>query len=163
MRIYHRKGAAAVTAGGVTYQAEADGGFEGLPGPVEQHLLGFPDWETEVQREQRRVREDLARRRDPASQYDELASLRADFAAGLRNTSPPQSRDDELADLRKRLADLEARQARTPSWTDTGHPADGTMSPPASNDGGAEPQPARPSAGTTARPRGRRPQAAADK
>ncbi len=91
MRIYHRRGAQVVHHGGTQYKAAPDGGFEALPGDVERHLLGFPDWETDVQREQRRVREDLARRRDPASQYEELAAMRAEMRAEAR---APQAAPD---------------------------------------------------------------------
>lgn len=110
MRIYHRRGAATISAGGVTYQAAPDGGFEGLPPEVETHLLGFPDWETDVQREQRRVREDLARRRDPASQFDEIAAMRAEMRADLRGGGPV-GQAAEIAELRARLAALEGTPA----------------------------------------------------
>lgn len=111
-RIYHRRGAKNVHHGDDVYEAAPDGGFEGLPADLERHLLGFPEWETDAQREQRRVREDLARRRDPASQYDELAALRAEVRTELGTQAPDLSRltPEQLAALADAVKAAQAAQ-----------------------------------------------------
>lgn len=114
-RIYHRRGDESISHGGTVYAAAPDGGFEGLPADLERHLLAFPDWETDVQREQRRVREEHARKRDPASQYDEVAAMRAEMRAELRSLGAPRDRDEEIAELRARLAALEGDAPATPA------------------------------------------------
>lgn len=127
MRIYHRKGATTVSAGGVHYEAGPDGGFGGLPGDLEAHLLRFPDWESDVDRQRRIVREDLARRRDPASQFDELAAMRAEVMAGLRNATA-QAPDlsamspENLSVLAEAIAKAQAAQG--------GQPEGGEQKPP---------------------------------
>jgi phage shock protein A len=89
---------------GITYTRGQDGAFD-FPEHVGREVHGFhvnrvPLWETEVEQQQRFIAEDTARRSDPASQYDLLERI----AAKGQAPSPVS----ELAELRKRIAELEA-------------------------------------------------------
>jgi len=71
MRLYSRAGATAVDDGGKHYTAGDDGGFD-FPDDVaaRQHAFhagGKPMWEDSIERQARLVREESARRQDPAT------------------------------------------------------------------------------------------------
>ncbi len=83
MRLYPKRGdVTAVNSPQGRFECLDDGGFE-LPEPLASHLHSTPDWETAVERERRKLADDLERKRDPASALDEIAGLRADLAAAL--------------------------------------------------------------------------------
>lgn len=103
MRLYSRIGAESTVHEGVSYTRGHDGAFD-FPEHVGREVHGFhagkvPLWETEVEQQQRLIAEDIKRRSDPASQYDLLERI----ARG-----PAASPVSEIAELRKRIAELEA-------------------------------------------------------
>jgi hypothetical protein len=125
MRLYPRAGQAVLVHDGQQYTADGDGGFD-LPDPVGRHVHrfhvdGVPMWETDVEQQQRFIREDIARRRDPSSQYDLLERIAAQAPA-------PAPADERVEALLKRVAELEAA-AQARGGQDEGTPAgdpDGT-------------------------------------
>lgn len=81
MRLYTRTGATALTdpATGIVYEADEHGGFD-FPDDLSDQLHRFavrgkPMWESDVEQQNRLGREEMARRRDPASLYDAVAQL----------------------------------------------------------------------------------------
>lgn len=72
MRLYSRKGVIALDdPEHGTFQADAAGGFD-FPDDVSDrlhsfHLRGQPMWETDIERQQRLMSEELERRKDPAT------------------------------------------------------------------------------------------------
>jgi hypothetical protein len=95
---------------------EDAGGFE-LPDELSDelhsfHYRGKPIWETEDERAERRQREGLAHRRDPAALYETVSDMadltRALAAVQLGQSGPaPADPQDEIAALKRRLAELE--------------------------------------------------------
>jgi hypothetical protein len=95
---------------------EDAGGFE-LPDELSDelhsfHYRGKRIWETEDERSERRQREGLAHRRDPAALYETVSDMadltRALAAVQLGQSSPvPADPQDEIAALKRRLAELE--------------------------------------------------------
>ncbi|MFJ9771231.1 hypothetical protein ACIRVF_08300 [Kitasatospora sp. NPDC101157] len=76
MRLYSRTGATALDDprhGRI--EADPDhGGFD-LPEELAEELRGFPAWETDVERQQRLVIEEIERRKDPATLLDAVQQL----------------------------------------------------------------------------------------
>lgn len=71
MRLYSRLDAASVTHAGRTYDPKDDGGFD-FPEDVAQelhtfHVNGTPAWETQIERQNRLIAEEIERRKDPAT------------------------------------------------------------------------------------------------
>jgi hypothetical protein len=98
------------------FEADDHGGFD-LPDEMSDELHSFSHrgkriWETEDERSLRLHGEDLARRRDPAALYDavdnftgllgKLAAVQVPAAAAV-----PDSRDAEIAELRRQLAEFQ--------------------------------------------------------
>jgi hypothetical protein len=93
----------------------AHGGFD-LPDELSDRLAGFchrgkPAWETGEQRSERLHGEDLDRRRDPAMLYDAVG----EFSGALRQiaglSSGTSAAAEEIADLKRQLAELKAAAA----------------------------------------------------
>lgn len=82
MRLYTRTGATKVQASdGREFDAAEDGSFD-LPDDVGEflhrlHVGGKQAWENDAERHARLLAEEDARRRDPKSLYDLIASLQA--------------------------------------------------------------------------------------
>jgi hypothetical protein len=100
------------------FEADPDhGGFD-LPDELSDelhpfHYRGKPIWETEDEKSLRERTDDLGRRRDPAALYDAVGgftSVVKQMATALAPAAPaaPVDRDEEIAALRRRLAELEA-------------------------------------------------------
>ena len=93
-----------------------DGGFD-FPDEMSDrlhraHHRGRKAWETEIERDERLHGEDLARRRDPATLYDAVG----EFSANLRQfagMSPGAAAAEEIADLKRQLAELKAAGSDT--------------------------------------------------
>ncbi|WP_155589809.1 hypothetical protein [Streptomyces cavernae] len=72
MRLYTRTGATAVDDPEYgNFQADDEGGFD-LPDPLANRLHGFhingrPAWETDLERQNRLIAEEIERRKDPAT------------------------------------------------------------------------------------------------
>jgi hypothetical protein len=103
------------------YEAgKEDGGFD-LPDELSDELHSFCHrgkriWETEDERSERQQREGLAHRRDPAALFETvsgMADLTRQLAAVQLGQSAPASMgpEDEIAVLRRRLAELEGGAA----------------------------------------------------
>ncbi len=108
MRLHSRTGCAALVHNGQRYVPGDDGAFE-LPDHVAREVHSFhvskvPLWETDVERQQRMIREETDRRRDPSAQYEILDRI---MKASERGPDPA----DEIAALKARLAELEADRA----------------------------------------------------
>ncbi|MFE2407118.1 hypothetical protein ACFXDE_02105 [Kitasatospora sp. NPDC059408] len=76
MRLYSRTGATALDHPHHG-RIEADpghGGFD-LPEELAEELRSFPAWETDVERQQRLVAEEIERRKDPATLLDAVQQL----------------------------------------------------------------------------------------
>jgi hypothetical protein len=97
-------------------EAGEDGGFD-LSDDLSDELHSFCHrgkriWETEDERSERRQREGLAARRDPAALFDTVSGM-ADLTrqlaqAQLAQAAPaPVNREEEIAALKRRLAELE--------------------------------------------------------
>lgn len=96
MRLYTRTGATALDDPEFGhFEVQPDGSFE-FPDDLSDRLVRFhrrgqPMWETEIDQQARVGSEDLARRRDPATLYNAVDSLVAQFsrlAEGLAAVSP---------------------------------------------------------------------------
>jgi hypothetical protein len=131
---------------------DEDGGFD-LPDDLSDelhsfHYRGKRIWETEDERSERMQREGLAHRRDPAALYETvsgMADLTRQLAAvqlGQSAAAAPSDPHDEIAALKRRLAELEGGAAKDEPEGD----------PKADPEGGAEPE-AKPEAKAPARPR----------
>lgn len=105
MRLYTRTGATALDHPVFGhFDADADGGFD-FPNELSDQLHGFaiggrPLWETDIERQNRLGREELERRRDPASLYEAVAQLMsaaqsASTASVVKQEAPAQ---DSAAD-----------------------------------------------------------------
>jgi hypothetical protein len=80
MRLYPRDGAAAISdAEFGSFEAEDDGGFV-VPEELGVRMAAFPNWETEVEKQNRELHEEMERRKDPATLLETVQQLR-DFAA----------------------------------------------------------------------------------
>jgi hypothetical protein len=134
------------------FEPEDDGGFD-FPGPLAAHLhsarfAGKKLWETSIERQERTHGEDLDRRRDPAVLYDAVDRFAHVFGQAAdsftsRGTEPLDP-DAEIAELRRRLAELEDGQLVTaedgPATAEAApDPAEGKAAakrkPPAAKDG----------------------------
>lgn len=79
MRLYHLTGADSVAHGAVTYKAAEDGGFD-FPPDLEAHMHalavgGQRQWETAIERQQREIAAELARRQSPEALYEAVSKL----------------------------------------------------------------------------------------
>jgi hypothetical protein len=80
MRLYTRTGATALDDPEFGhFDADEQGGFD-FPDPLSDRLHAFhwrgkPMWETDIERQQRLMSEEMERRRDPASLYEAVAQL----------------------------------------------------------------------------------------
>lgn len=95
MRLYSRDGATAVSHGGDTYTPGDDGGFD-FPEHVARELHAFhagkvPLWETDIERQERELAEEMGRRKDPATLLDAVNQLvaAAQATAQLPATATP--------------------------------------------------------------------------
>jgi hypothetical protein len=93
MRLYSRTGAVSVAHGGRTYEPEGDGGFD-FPEPVGQelhsfHVGGKPAWETQIERNNRLINEELERRQDPATLLDAVQQI-LDAAKATQPAAEPE-------------------------------------------------------------------------
>lgn len=91
MRLYHLEGATSVSHGSTTYKAAADGGFDFPPGLYE-HMHGMAvngvrQWETAIERQQREIAAELARRQSPEALYEAVSKL---VQAAEANTPAPE-------------------------------------------------------------------------
>ena len=92
MRLYSRTGAASVHHGGQVYTPGTSGGFD-FPDDVSDVLHPFAVrgqrlWETDIERHQRILTEEMDRRRDPA----ELSAAVAKIAAAADALPAPTGR-----------------------------------------------------------------------
>jgi hypothetical protein len=99
LRLYSRANAGVVCHGGQTYTPGDSGGFD-FPDDVSDVLHRFAVrgqklWETDIERQQRILGEELDRRRDPASLYDAVAKITA--AAEALPPAPPAARPKAAA------------------------------------------------------------------
>ena len=81
MHLFSRTGASVVQHEGVTYEPGPDGAF-GFPDHVSDVLHPFAVrgqrlWETDIERHQRILTEEMDRRRDPAELYAAVAKIAA--------------------------------------------------------------------------------------
>lgn len=79
MRLYSRTGALVVEAPEGHFEPVDDGGFD-LPGPLSDRLHGVAvagqrQWETSIERQQRLITEEAARRADPATLLEAVNKL----------------------------------------------------------------------------------------
>lgn len=92
MRLYTRTGATAVDDPEFgTFEADEEGGFD-LPDDLSERLIRFhidgrPAWETDTERQNRLIAEELERRKDPATLLEAVQQLVA--AAQALPASPP--------------------------------------------------------------------------
>jgi hypothetical protein len=101
---------------------EDAGGFD-LPDELSDEMHSFcyrgkRIWETEDERAERRQREGLAHRRDPAALYEtvsDMADLTRQLAQVQLGQAAPAPADpqDEIAALKRRLAELEGGAAKS--------------------------------------------------
>ena len=94
MRLYSRTGASVVKHEGVMYEPGDSGGFD-FPDHVSDALHPFAVrgqklWESDIERQQRLLGEEMDRRRDPASLYDAVAKIMQ--AAEAAGQSAPKGR-----------------------------------------------------------------------
>lgn len=79
MRLYSRNGTVSVEHDGKSYAAGSDGGFD-FPEDLAQSLHSFhsqkkPLWETDIERQNRLVAEEAARRADPATLLEAVEKI----------------------------------------------------------------------------------------
>jgi hypothetical protein len=79
MRLYSRTGAASVEHQGHTYEPGEDGGYD-FPEAVGRdlhsfHVAGKPMWETDIERQNRLMNEELERRKDPATLLEAVEQI----------------------------------------------------------------------------------------
>jgi hypothetical protein len=79
VRLYSRTGAVSITDSGKTYKAGKDGAFD-LPDELaaRQHAFataGKPQWETDIERQNRLIAEEIERRKDPATLLDAVQQI----------------------------------------------------------------------------------------
>jgi hypothetical protein len=91
MRLYSRTDAASVSDGGKTYKAAKDGSFD-LPDELAARLHGFatagkPQWETDVERQNRLIAEEIERRKDPATLLDAVQQI----VKAAQSVAPPEA------------------------------------------------------------------------
>ena len=116
-RLYPLDPVPAVDAPEGHFEPEEDGGYD-LPDTLfsrlhSTHHGGEKAWETQVERQRRQHYQDLERRRDPAALFDAVDRFAGAFgqaADRLASGSTPQDRDEEIAALRARLAELESAE-----------------------------------------------------
>ena len=106
MRLYSRTGAASVTHDGQTYDPGDDGGFD-FPEAVGQelhsfHVGGKPAWETQIERNNRLINEELERRKDPAT----LLSVVEQLMQHAATASQPEAKQAPAKRATKRAAAL---------------------------------------------------------
>lgn len=108
MRLYTRTGATALDdpETGQHYEADEQGGFN-FPNELSGKLHGFcvggkPLWETDVERQNRLIDEELERRKDPATLLDAVEQLVA--AAKATATPEPEPAKAEAKAPAKRAA-----------------------------------------------------------
>lgn len=95
MRLYSRNGATSVTHEGHTYEPDDSGAFD-FPEALGQqqhsfHVNGRPLWETEIERNNRLMNEELERRKDPATLLDAVNKL----VAAASSASAPAGEDEK--------------------------------------------------------------------
>lgn len=96
MRLYSRTGATSVHHGGQVYTLGDSGGFD-FPDEVSDVLHPFAVkgerlWETDIERHQRILGEEMDRRRDPASLYDAVAKIMQAAEAVTPKAEAPKGR-----------------------------------------------------------------------
>jgi hypothetical protein len=80
MRLYTRTGATALDDPEYgTFEADEQGGFD-LPDPLASrlhafHINGGPAWETDLERQNRLIAEEIERRRDPATLLEAVQQI----------------------------------------------------------------------------------------
>lgn len=74
MRLYPLDGTQAITDGGESYEAGRDGGFD-LPEEFGTRLNRFPNWENDIERQERLMAEEMDRRRDPKTLLEAVEKL----------------------------------------------------------------------------------------
>lgn len=93
MRLYSRMGVTALDDPDYgTFQADEQGGFD-FPDDVSDRLHGFhhqgkPMWETDIERQQRLIGEEMERRKDPATLLSAVEQLVKAAAATSALTAP---------------------------------------------------------------------------
>jgi hypothetical protein len=96
LRLYSRTDAAAITDGGETYKAGKDGAFD-LPDELAARLHAFatagkPQWETDIERQNRLIAEEIERRKDPATLLDAVQQIvKAAQAAAPAEPAPAKA------------------------------------------------------------------------
>ncbi|MFF1284300.1 hypothetical protein ACFVY4_26610 [Streptomyces sp. NPDC058299] len=102
MRLYSRMGVIALDDPDYgTFRADEQGGFD-FPDDVSDRLHGFhhqgkPMWETDVERQQRLMSEELERRKDPATLLSAVEQLVKAAAATSALTAPAPAPPADLA------------------------------------------------------------------
>lgn len=113
MRLYSRTGATALDDPEYGhFDANDDGGFD-FPDDLSDRLHGFhaagrPMWETDVERQQRLIAEELERRKDPATLLDAVQQL----VQAAKTVSEPEPTKPEPKAPAKRAS---KRAASSPS------------------------------------------------
>lgn len=117
MRLYSRTGAVAVDDGEYGhFDASQDGGFD-FPDDLSDRLHKFgskagPDWETDIERQQRLIVEEMERRKDPSTLLSAVEQIVA--AARTVGTAPaqPEAAPVETA-MEPQVPDEEPAQVET--------------------------------------------------
>lgn len=107
MRLYSRTDAAVVEHGGTRYEPSEDGSFE-LPEELGLqlhafHIGGKPMWETDIERQQRLISEELERRKDPATLLEAVEQL-VKAAQATKEAEPASSKPAPAKRASKRAA-----------------------------------------------------------
>lgn len=122
MRLYSRTGATALDDPEYGHiDAGPDGGFD-LPDDLSDRLYGFhaagqPLWETDVERQNRLIAEELERRKDPATLLAAVEQLvgAAKASAQAEVPDPADPGDDEPARTEPKKTTSRARKATQPA------------------------------------------------
>lgn len=108
MRLYTRTGATALDDSEFGhFDANDDGGFD-FPDPLSDklhrfHAGGQPMWETDIERQQRLIAEELERRRDPATLMEAVQQL-VNAAKAVSEPEPAESKRAPAKRTAKRTA-----------------------------------------------------------
>ena len=119
MRLYHLTGAGTVAHGDVTYKAAEDGGFD-FPPDLEAHMHalavgGQRQWETAIERQQREIAAELARRQSPEALYEAVSKLVRLGETVVTPAPDPAPAKEQPKEPAKDAAKTRARRSTSPA------------------------------------------------